>query len=106
MPTNRTKRTRNRAGLDHWKIDQLLTGECLLAGVGYAAMHRHGCNNWTEEEQAQVHEAMRADWRQDGAAFMAWWRGETEAYTAVYGAVGGERDTSVTPWALTEFGQP
>jgi hypothetical protein len=107
MPTNRTKRTRHHAGLDYWKLEQLVTGAPLIAGVGYGAPFLNGCNYWTEEEWAAVDDAMRADWQLHGAAFMAWWRGETETYTAAYAAIGGQRRApSVTPWALTKFGEP
>lgn len=106
MPTNRTKRTRQNQALDYWKIDQLVTGTFLIAGVGYAAMHSHGCSSWTQKQWDELHDAIRDDWAQCGASFMAWWRGETERFTAVYSAMGQTRDPSVTPWALAQFGEP
>jgi hypothetical protein len=62
MPTNRTKRSRSKQGLDYWKIDQLVTGSFLLAGVGYAAVCHDGWNHWSEEDERRVHELMRTDW--------------------------------------------
>jgi hypothetical protein len=106
MPTNRTKRSRTSNRLDYWKIDQLVTGAPLLAGVGYAAIAEHGCGHWTEEEWAAYHDAMRADWQEIGDEFMAWWLGETERFTSHYASIGGKRDPAVTPWAAEEFGRP
>jgi hypothetical protein len=107
MPTNRTRRPRIRKGLNCWKIDQLITGEFLIAGVGYAEMHAHGCNHWSLEQWHELHEAIRADWQMIGSDFLAWWRGETERYTAIYASIGGRcRDPATEPWALAEFGVP
>lgn len=106
MPTNRTKRTRQNQALDCWKLDQLVTGNFLVAGVGYAAMHNNGCNSWTQEQWDQLHDAIRDDWAQYGETFMAWWRGDSERFTAAYSSIGQTRNSSVTPWALTQFGEP
>ena len=106
MPTNRTKRGRHSQSLDYWRIRGLLLGDILIAGVGYGAKHMSGCNNWTPEQWAETTEEMREDWQQYGADFMAWWRGDTERFTAIYGAMGQTRDPNITPWALTEFGEP
>jgi len=107
MPSNRTKRTRAKKGLDYWKIDQLVTGQFLLAGVGYAAINAHGCNGLSDDEWFGNYAAIEADWHAIGADFMAWWRGDTERFTAAYASVGGKvRDPSITPWVLTEFGEP
>jgi hypothetical protein len=107
MPTNRTKRSRSKQGLDYWKIDQLVTGSFLLAGVGYAAVCHDGWNHWSEEDERRVHELMRTDWDQLGADFMAWWRVENDRFTAAYATYGDKRrDPSITPWALTKFGEP
>lgn len=107
MPTNRTRRARSHRGLDHWKIDDLLTGRCFLSTGYRPANATGGCGHWTDEEWAEVHAAMRADWNKYGADFMVWWRGGSEQFTAAYASIGGNRrDPSVTPWALTEFGEP
>jgi hypothetical protein len=110
MPTNRTKRTRKGAGqLDYWKIDQLVTGEPSIAGTGYGAALKHvgGCNHWAPKDWYTYRAAMQDDWRLIGSQFMAWWRGETEQFSAIYASVGGKRrDPGVTPWALREFGEP
>lgn len=107
MPTNRTKRSRARQTLDYWKIDQLVTGDFLIANVGYAAAYPNGCNSWTAEQWEQLNDTIRDEWRQIGAEFMAWWRGDTERFTAVYSSIGGKRrDPDIEPWALREFGEP
>lgn len=106
MPTNRKKRTRQSQALDCWKIDQLATGEFFIAGVGYAEMHKSGCSSWTPEQWADLFEEIRQDWQQNGAAFMAWWRGETERFTSIYAGIGRTRDEAVTPWAFAKFGDP
>lgn len=107
MGTNRTKRTRNHTGLDYWKIQQLLTGDPGLAGVGYVpANNTSGCSHWTDDQWAEVHAAMRADWEKYGKAFMAWWRGETETFSAIYRSIGNRsREPEIEPWALREFGE-
>lgn len=90
MPTNRTKRTRERAGaLDHWKLDDLMTGQCFL-GAGYRpANNRNGCNHWSPAEWAEVRAAMRADWMRHGRAILA-----------------ALSPDAPKPWALAEWGEP
>ena len=83
MPTNRKKRSRV-ATLDQWKIDQLVTGQFLIGGVGYAELVPHGCNHWSADDWTRVRDAMRADWAIHGASLA--------------GANGGE------VWAAREFG--
>jgi hypothetical protein len=102
MPVKR--RLGKKAGLDHWKIDQFVHGWPMIAGVGYSAGIRDGCNHWCPEKWDQFYAAMRADWEIYGADFMRWWRGETEQFTPAYVQVGRHRDPSVTPWAMTAFG--
>lgn len=85
MPTNRRKRSRT-AVLDDWKLDQLATGECLLAGVGYAEGLPNGCNHWSAEDWAKFRSRMREDWALHGPSLMAAWAG------------------SELPWAAREFG--
>lgn len=106
MPTNRTKRTRAVKGLDHWTIDQLVTGQFLIAGVGYAAMHSNGCSSWSDDEWQALYAAIEADWQRVGGAFMEWWRGDSERFSAAYAVVGRTRNPSITPWALEKFGEP
>lgn len=105
MPTNRTKRTRVRQSLDYWKINQLVTGQFLLAGVGYLESFPNG--HFTGEELAELRAKVLEDWEKVGADFMRWWRGDTEQFTAAYSSIGGaRRDPAVLPWAAREFGVP
>jgi hypothetical protein len=106
MPTNRTKRARNRAGaLDHWKVDQLMTGKCLIAGVGYAAGISNGCGHWKPEDWERVRKAQQADWATHGADLMAWWRGEHDRYTNQFNSREKYREWGVThPFAAGAFG--
>lgn len=105
MPTNRTKRSRNQRALDHNHIDQLICGWPMLAGTGFSEGIQHGCNSWDEDDWQQAYRAeMRRGWGQHGRAFMAWWRGETEQFT--FAGLPDPRDPLLTPWALTEFGEP
>ena len=111
MPTNRIKRTRGQSGLDYWKLTQLIDGsQCLTAAPGYGYCPEGvtgGCNHWTNAQWMEWTELIRADWQKHGQAVLAWWRGETESFTAIYASVGGRRrEASRTPWALTEFGEP
>lgn len=112
MPSNRTKRARTRANaIDHWKLDQLVTGQCLLAGVGYGAGIPSGCNFWTREEWKAVHSAMRADWERHGRDIMAWWRGERDRYECGFTGrdkLQGSRDRKgeTQPWAFLKWGEP
>lgn len=106
MPTNRTKRGRHSQSLDYWRIQGLIHGDILIAGVGYGAKHMSGCNNWSLEQCSETKEEMRQDWLQYGAEFMAWWRGDTERFTAICASMGKTRDPAIIPWALTEFGEP
>ena len=104
MPTNRTKRTRNRADLDAQHVDQLVTGIPLLAGTGFAAgIGGGGCNGWSTADWQAFDLAAREGWRQHGAVIMRWWRREDEAFTALF--ANDPRDGS-KPWALEQFGDP
>ncbi len=97
MPINRTKRTRARTGsLDHWRVDQLITGQYLLAGVGYISgpEFTSSCNYFTPEQHAVVRSLMEADWAIHGPANIYNTR---EEYA--------ERGLTV-PWAAREFGLP
>ena len=116
MPTNRTKRTRSRSGsIDHWKLDDLVTGDCCL-GAGYTPPgNRNGCSHWTKEDWAAVHGAMRADWAANGRAVMAWWRGENEFWTHWQSGGENQRDKlretlagrgQSEPFAFREWGEP
>lgn len=107
MPTNRTKRTRARHGIDHWKIDQLIVGWPMLAGVGYSEGIQDGCGHWKDDQWDEFHRRMKADWDEFGAAFMAWWNGETEQFTAAYSQLEPKRpNPSITPWAAQVWGVP
>lgn len=96
------------ASLDHWKLSQFVTGEFLMAGVGYAELIPSGWNHWTDEQVAKVHDAMRADWAVHGAAIMAWWRGEHDRFSdrperreELREWIGRRGRTE--PWAATQF---
>ncbi|OYU74976.1 MAG: hypothetical protein CFE32_16015 [Alphaproteobacteria bacterium PA3] len=104
MPTNRTKRTRNRADLDAQHVDQLVTGLPLLAGTGFAAGIQNGCNSWSTADWRAFDLAAREGWRQHGAAILRWWRRESEQFTAYFHT--DPRKAGEKPWALTEFGEP
>lgn len=106
MPSNRTKRARHSNTLDYWRIDQLVRGDFTIAGVGFASMHRNGCNQWAPEQWTELHDAIRAEWQKCGGDFLAWWRGENERFTQTYAAMGRVRDPEIIPWALTQFGEP
>ena len=95
MPTNRTRRRRERAILDEHKITDLMhgPGASLLAGCGYLCASNHGrplakFEEANPERQARILEAMRDDWRINSDIVMDAWTGDGE------------------PWALTEFGRP
>ena len=103
MPTNRTKRTRNRADLDMWQADQLITGVPLIAGVGFAADIPHGCGTWSKADWQAFDTAAREAWQRIGPAFLAWWRGETETFTALFAK---DPRNGAKPWALETFGEP
>ena len=103
MPTNRHKRTRGRADLDSFALDQFIHGVPLIAGVGFAAGIPHGCGSWSRLDWQAFDEAAREGWRLHGAAFLRWWRRETETFTALFG--NDPRDGS-KPWALEQFGEP
>jgi len=84
-----------RASLDEAKALQLLAGPDvrLVAGGGYS-----------DPSQAAL-EQMRADWRQHGAALLAWWRGDDSAFAfKPWHFV--PRDPECLPWAAAEFGEP
>lgn len=109
MPTNRTRRARV-ATLDHWRVDDLVTGDCFLA-TGYTPPNnRNGCGRWTADDWADVHAAMQADWDAHGAALMAWWRGDNESFTwhsnrdDLHGRLARCGETQ--PYALRMFGEP
>jgi hypothetical protein len=102
LPTNRRKRSRV-ASLDHWKLDDLVTGDCYLS-AGYVPTNASGgCAHWTPEQWAEVHAAMREDWKLYGAAIMAWWRGETERFSRYAGSHEDQR-TRLKEW-LARRGQ-
>jgi hypothetical protein len=107
MPTNRTKRTRASTALDYWKIDQLLTGQALIAGVGFAAGIPHGCNHWTWDQAQAFRDALENGWRTHGSDLLAWLCGDHERFNAATAPYGGrERFAGQTPWALSQFGEP
>jgi hypothetical protein len=104
MPTNRKRRSRASNALDHWKIDQLATGDSLIAGVGYSKPKWGGCNHWTEDQWAEFREAMRADWAIYGEDVSAWWRGEHDRYTDRFTSREKLRGRGITElWAAAEF---
>lgn len=106
MPTNRTKRTRSHRGLDHWSIDQLVTGDFTVAGVGLMQGFGSGINGLTADERAELDRRTRAAWAEHGAALLAWWRGDNERFSAVYASVGGNRrNPEIELWAAKEFGE-
>lgn len=106
MPTKRRRNKQDR--LDHWKIDQLVIGWPMLAGTGYSAgIGRGGCGQWKEADWDEFFALMKADWERYGADFMAWWRGETEQFTAAYSELEPKRpDPSIVPWAAQVWGVP
>ena len=95
MPTNRTRRRRERTILDDHKITDLMhgPGASLLAGCGYLCGSDHGRPLAKFEDadlarQAQILDIMREDWRTHSDIVIAAFTGDGE------------------PWALTEFGAP
>lgn len=114
MPVKR--RVAKSREIDELKISELIEGPgtCLLAGCGYYLPHNGpgavageaGGFFWELSQTGQkiVLERMRDGWSRHGKAVMAWWRGETEQFTAVC-ARRDPRDTQIIPWALSEFGE-
>lgn len=106
MPTNRNKRTRNRADLDDHRLRELFygPGTCLIAGAGYLAAI--GYQRWEEADEDTrkgVIEAMRADWtRQRGFVLAAWEARDEHQRDIAARHYGNPAD----PWALETFGEP
>lgn len=71
---------------------------------GYLGEHRDvSWGDATDETQAAVLSAMKADWERNHARVMAAWDGRDEH--ALYIAKEYHGDPA-EPWALTEFGDP
>lgn len=103
MPTNRLRRARTAQALDLHHLTQLIDGLPLLAGAGFAAGIQDGCNHWSTADWQAFDDAAREGWRQHGAAFMRWWRRDSEQFTALFPK---DPRTPAKPWALETFGEP
>lgn len=105
MPTNRKRRARSAQVLDSQHIAQFIDGLPLLAGTGFSeGIGSGGCGTWTEADWLAFEAAAAAGWQQHGAAFLRWWRCESEQFTALFRD--DPRKSGAQPWALETFGEP
>lgn len=100
------KRTdKSRRKLDSQHIDQLLNGWPMIAGSGFSeGIGGGGCNGWADDDWQAFRDAAAEGWNEHGAEILRWWRGETEAFTAMFRD--DPRTSGAQMWALETFGEP
>jgi len=102
------KRAGKSRQFDEYRACQLLAGPdaTLLAGTGYLTAARAArFDEMADADKASALDDMREDWDRHGAALMAWWNGDDEAFRfKPWNFV--VRDPEYMPWAAEQFGEP